>query len=229
MAKRAQQGAVARCPWCEASLPQVAAECPECRFPLTMAAAEGGYVAEHRGTTSTATPTSRPRPPMPDFQAQAALARSHVSRAHRLRLGAWLVGLLAILLLAASVGAVLSTSSSGARDDRQATASLMTALHRATDDPNHRPDVEITTISAEEPSDQAARVSTDRARGFWFATARSGSGTCFLLAGRLVDGEPLGRGTLSDKEPCTAAQVRSHLEEKLVKSEDEKLAKGEGR
>lgn len=229
MAKRAQQGAVARCPWCEASLPQVAAECPECRFPLTMAAAEGGYVAEHRGTTSTATPTSRPRPLMPDLQAQSALARVHADRAHRLQLGAWLLGLLAVLMLLAGIGAVVSASSPGGREDRQATASLLTALQRATVDPNHRPEVEVTTIPAGEASDQPARVSTDLSRGFWFATARSSSGTCFLLAGRLVDGEPLGRGTLSDEEPCTAAQVRSHLEEKLVKSEEERLARGEGR
>lgn len=219
MAKRAQQGAVARCPWCAASLPHLAAECPECRLPLTMAAAEGGFVADHTGTTSTATPLSRPpRRSMPGLESESDLARAHGSRAHRLRLGAWLLGMLAVLLLLAGIGAAVSTSSPGARGDREATTNLLTALHRATDDPVHRQEVLISTLAGDQPSDQPSRVSADRASGFWFAAARSTSGRCFLLAGRLSDGSPLGRGTLNEKEPCTAARVRFHLEEKLVKS-----------
>ncbi|CAA9237539.1 MAG: hypothetical protein AVDCRST_MAG76-1589 [uncultured Acidimicrobiales bacterium] len=218
MARRAQQGALARCPWCAASLPHLAAECPECRFPLTMAAAEGGFLADQTGTTSTATPFSLPRPSMVGPQPESELARAHGSRAHRLRVGAWLLGMLSVLLLLAGIGAAVSTSSSGARGDREATANLLTALQREKD-PVHRQEVAIIPLPGDEPSDQPSRVSTARASGFWFAAARSASGRCFLLAGRLSDGVPLGRGTLNEKEPCSAARVRFHLEEKLVKSD----------
>jgi len=218
MARRAQQGAVARCPWCESSIPQVAAECPECRFPLTMAAAEGGFVSERAGTTSTATPAGWPPRPVPGFHSPSALASAHASRAHRLRLGAWLLGMLSVLLLLAGVGAAVSTSSPDARSDREAITSLLTALHRATDDPGHRQEIPITTLRGAEPSVQPSRVSTDQASSFWFGTARSTSGQCFMVAGRLSDGVALARGTLSKNEPCTAAQLRSHLEQKLIDS-----------
>jgi len=184
-----------------------------------MAAAEGGFLAEHSGTTSTATPPGRPAPSQLGFHAESGLARAHSSRAHRLRIGAWLLGLMAVLLLLAGVGAAVTASSPEARSDRDAATSLLTALHRATDDPTHRQEVAITTLPGNQPSDRPFRLSTDQASGFWFATARSTSGTCFLLAGRLSDGAPVGRGTLSKKEPCTAAQVRTHLEEKLAKSD----------
>jgi len=185
-----------------------------------MAAAEGGFVAEHSGTTSTASQPSRLRHPGARFHPEGGLASAHTSRASRLRVGAWILGMLSVLLLVAGIGAAVSTSSPGARGDREATVNLLTALHRATDDPNHRREVPLATLGGDQPSDHPSHVSTDRASGFWFGTARSGSGRCFLLAGRLSNGAPLGRGTLSKDEPCTAAQVRSHLEDKLVKSDD---------
>ncbi len=219
MARRAPQGAVARCPWCSASLPQLVVECPECRFPLTMAAADGGLVAEHSGTTSTATPAGRPPGrPLSGVQPPSELARAHSSRAHRIRVGAGVLGLLSVLLLLASVSAVLSTSSPDARGDREATISLHAALHRATDDPGYLPEVPVTTLAGDQPSDLPSRVSTEQASGFWYATARSSSGRCHMLVAGLADGKPRAEGTLSNAEPCNAAHVRSRLEEKLVKS-----------
>jgi len=221
MARRAQQGAVARCPWCEASLPQVAVECPECQLPLTMAAVEGGlHTTERSGTSSTATPAGRtPLPSAPAGRFNPSGSGTHGRRVHRMRIVAWLLGLSSILLLVAGMGAVASASSPAARSDREAKASLATALHRATDDPAHRREVVITDVAGDQPSDQASRVSSDQAQGFWFGAARSASGRCFLLAARASDATFLGGGTLSDDEPCSAARVRFHLEQKLVEAE----------
>ena len=216
MARRAQQGAVARCPWCEASLPQVAGECPECRFPLTMAAADGGFVAESSGTTSTATPPNRlPRLPVPGVEAQSELARAHGTRAHRIRVGALLLGVLSVLLLLSGIGAIVSTSSPSARSDREAAASLYTALRRATKEPGYRQDVTLTPLPADQPSDGPARISAEQAGGFWFGTARSSSGRCYVLVGRSTDGELVRTSNLSREEPCTAARVRALLQDKL--------------
>lgn len=221
MARRAQQGAVSRCPWCEASLPQVAVECPECQLPLTMAAAEGGLrTTERNGTSSTATPAGRApvlAEPAGHFARPGSGTRGR--RVHRMRIVAWLLGLSSILLLVAGMGAMASASSPGARSDREAKASLATALHRDTDDPGYRQDVVITDVAGDQPSDQASRVSSDQAEGFWFGAARSASGRCFLLAGRASDATLLGGGTLADDEPCSAARVRFHLERKLVEAE----------
>ncbi len=221
MPKRAQQAAAARCPWCEATLHKLAVECPKCRFPLTMAAAEGGFQAtENSGTTSTATPAGRPPAPVaPGSGADAGRWRAHGSRAHRLRVVAWLVGLSSVLLLLAGIGAVVSTSSPGARSDREAMSSLATALHRATDDPGYRQEAPVVTLSGDEASDQASRVSTAQSQGFWFGAARSTSGRCFLLAARASDATPLGRGTLANDEPCSASRVQLHLEDQLVKAD----------
>ena len=220
MARRARQGSVARCPYCEAFLPQVAAECPECRFPLTMAAADVGFsTSEPSGTTSTATPGGRSARPVvaggpSALERSSALAR----RAQRMRIGAWLLGLLSILLLLAGLGVVFTAASPTARTDREATTSLLTALRRATDDPNHRSELTITPLRAGVPSDSPVEVSVDRASGLWFGAARSTEDRCFLLVGRLDDGVPLGRGTLGAREPCTGAQVRLRSEPKLVKA-----------
>ncbi len=219
MPRRATQAAAARCPWCEATLHKLAVECPRCRFPLTMAAAEGGFqAAEHSGTTSTATPAGRGVVPIVG-RADPGRSRVHGSRAHRIRVVAWLVGLSSILLLLAGVGAVVSTSSPGARSDREAMSGLATALHRATDDPAYRQEAPVVTISGDEASDQASRVSTSQSQGFWFGAARSTSGRCFLLAARASDATPLGRGTLANDEPCSAARVQLHLEDQLVKAD----------
>ena len=220
MARRAQQGAVARCPWCDTSLPQLAAECPECSFPLTMAAADGGFRAGHSGTTSTATPAGpAPRPLVPSVAGHIERPRVHGSRGHRLRVGAWLLGVLSVLLLLAGIGALVSTSSPGARSDREAMASLFTGLRRATTEPGYGQEVVVNVLPGDEPSDQPPRLSVAQASGFWFGAARSTSTRCFLLAGRLRDGVPMGRGTLGKDEPCTADQVRTRLEDKLVKAE----------
>lgn len=221
MARRAQQGAVARCPWCDATLPQIAAECPECRFPLTMAAAEGGLRApEHSVTSSTATPGGHgSRPLMAGGHAHLGSAEGPRRLGPRIRVIAWLLGLLSIVLLLAGVGTLVSASSPDARSDRLATASLLTALRQVTVGPSQAPGIGIISLRGDEPSDQATRVSVDQASGYWFGTARSSSGRCFLLAARLPDGVPVGRGTLGGSEPCTAAQVRSHLEAKLAKAD----------
>lgn len=220
MSRRAQHGSIAHCPYCEASLPRVAAECPECRFPLTMAAADFGFRGpDHRGTTSTATPGGRSTVPVvPGGHPTAHGARVHGSPGHRMRITAWLLGLTSLLLLLAGVGALLTASSPGATSDREATAALLTALHRATDDPSYRQEVPVATLAADVPSASAGEASVDRAGDLWFAAAKSTSGRCFLLAGRLSDGVPLGRGTLGQDEPCTGAQVRLRSEAKLLKS-----------
>ncbi len=221
MSRRAQQSAVARCPWCDASLPQRATECPHCQFPLTMAAADGGGFSptEPSGTSSTATSVRAPSAPAPGGRYDPGRAKVHGGRGHRIRIVAWLLGLSSVLLLLAGIGAVVSTSSPGARSDREAIASLATALHRATDDPGYRQEAVVTVLAGDVASDQATRVSADQAQGFWFGTTRSDSGRCYLLAARASDATPLGRGTLRQDEPCTAARVRFHLEQKLVDAE----------
>ncbi len=220
MSRRAQQSAAARCPWCDASLPQRATECPHCQFPLTMAAADGGgfHPAEPSGTSSTATSARAPSGPAPGGRYDPGRAKVHGGRAHRMRIVAWLLGLSSVLLLLAGIGAVVSTSSPGARSDREAMTSLLTALHRATDDDGYRQEAPVTTVVGDAPSDLATRVSSDQANGFWFGAARSESGKCYVLAARAADAAPLG-GTLAKDEPCTAARVRFRLEAKLVEAE----------
>lgn len=214
MSRRAQQGAVARCPWCETSLPQLAAECPECRFPLTMAAADSGFRADHSGTTSTATPAGpSPSPLVPSVAAHTERPRAHGTRGHSLRVGAWLLGLLSVLLLLAGVGALVSTSSPEARSDREAMTSLLTALRRATVEPGYRQDVVISNVPAEEPADQPLRPSIAETDGVWFGASKSNSGSCFFLAGNLADGKLVGRGTLGASEPCTGAEVHRRFAE----------------
>ncbi len=216
MARRAQQGAVARCPWCEACLPQLALECPECRFPLTMAAADGGFVADHSGTTSTATPPGRSlRLPVAGLEGQSELARAHGTRAQRLRVGAVLLGVLSVLILLSGIGAIVSTSSPDSRSDREATSSLFTALRRRTADAGYRQEVPVTLLGADQPSDQPSRVSTAETGVHWFGTARSSSGRCYLLVGRIADGELLRTSYLPEKDPCTAGRARSYLQDKL--------------
>ncbi len=221
MARRAQQSAVARCPWCDASLPQRATECPHCQFPLTMAAADGGGFRppEPSGTSSTATSARARSGLAPGGRYDPARAGVHGGRGHRIRIVAWLLGLTSVLLLLAGIGAVVSTSSPGARSDREAIAGLATALHRATDDPGYRQEAVVTVLGGDVTSDQASRVSADQAQGLWFGAARSDSGRCYVLAARASDATPLGRGTLGRNEPCSAARVRFHLEQKLVDAE----------
>jgi len=185
-----------------------------------MAAAEFGLAApEGSGTTSTATPGGRAAAALVPGLDRAGHDRVHGSRGHRMRIMAWLLGVTSILLMLAGLGALLTASSPGAASDREATTSLLTALHRATDDPQHRQDVAITSLAPEQPSAAGHQVSVAAASGFWFGAAKSTSGHCFLLAGRMADGVPLGRGTLGKGEPCTGAQVRLRSEEKLLKSE----------
>lgn len=219
MARRAQQGSVAHCPYCEAFIPQVAAECPECRFPLTMAAADFGFRApDSTGTTSTATPAGRPAlPVMPGSRAAAERARVHGSRGHRMRITAWLLGVTSILLLLAGVGALFTAASPDAGSDAEAKANLLTSLQRAARLPGARQDVAITTVGADVASDAPDRISIDQAADIWFGVARSTSGRCFVLAARLSDGQPLIPGTLAKDEPCTGAHVRSRFGERLAK------------
>lgn len=219
MARRTQQGSVAHCPYCEASLPRVAAECPTCRFPLTLAAADfGSRAPRHSGTSSTATPIGRIIPSLrPPGPGDAAQTRAHGSRAHRMRVTAWLLGVTAILLVLAGIGAAFTAVSPGAISDREATANLLTALHRVTDNPKYRPEATITILAPDQASSLPNEVSVDQANGLWFAAARSTSGSCFLLAGQLPKGTAVGRGTLGKKEPCTAAEVRLRSEPTLSK------------
>jgi len=186
-----------------------------------MAAAEGGgfQPAEPSGTSSTATSARAPGAPAPGGRYDPGQAGVH-GRVRRIRIVAGLLGLSSVLLLLAGIGAVVSTSSPGARSDREALASLATALHRSTDDPGYRQEAVVTVLAGDVASDQATRVSTSQAQGFWFGAARSASGRCYLLAARASDVTPLGRGTLGQDEPCSAARVRFHLEQKLVDAEE---------
>lgn len=213
MAKRAQQGSVVSCPYCEATIPNVAAECPECRFPLTMAAAECGLRAPED-----------PRPIASAIQSGLLVPRSgagarrlrfHDSRSHRMRITAWLLGVTAILLLLAAVGALLTASSPEANSDRVANANLLTALIRVKGDQGYRHEVTVTSVTGNLPSSHPTEVSVNQADGSWFAATRSDSGRCWLLAAHLADGVPLG-GTLGKDEPCTGDQVRLRLESKLA-------------
>jgi len=181
------------------------------------AAADGGFRApEHSGTTSTATPGGRSAPPLvaggpaPDERAEA-----QASRAHRMRIAAWLLGVTAILLLLAGLGALFTASSPGAAHDAEAGASLVTAFRRATDSPDYRPEVALTTVERNSPSSAPRQVSIDRTDSLWVGAAKSASGRCFLLAVRLSDGVR-GVGTLGQDEPCTGAQVRLRAEKKLA-------------
>ena len=217
MARRAQQGAVARCPYCEASLPQVAAECPQCRFPLTMAAADSGFRSGDRmGTTSTATPGARPTPPVLPGSAAAAVARArvHGSRGHRMRVTAWLLGVTSILLLLAGVGALFTASSTGATSDRLAQASIVKALQVTGDDPSAGQEADLTILGPNDVSDRADRVSVATAENLWFGAAKSAGGSCFFLAVRRSDGVR-GAGTLDSDGPCTGAEARLRSEQKL--------------
>ncbi len=217
MARRAQQGSVVRCPYCEASLPHVAAECPECRFPLTMAAADCGL-----------RPPEDPRPIAATIQSgllgpasargaasRSRLPRFHDSRSHRMRITAWLLGVTAILLLLAAVGALLTASSPDAAGDRTANANLLTALQRARGDVGYRREALVVPVAGSLPSSNDVEVSVEQVEGSWFAATKSSSGRCWLLAVQLAAGVPLG-GTLGRDEPCTGAQVRLRLDKKLA-------------
>jgi len=219
MARRAQQSSVARCPYCEAFLPHVAVECPECRFPFTMAAADGGdRQPEHSGTSSTATRGTRPASSVVALgPAETSRAPVHGNRAHRIRIGAWMLGVTAILVLLAGVGALFTASSPGAASDREATANLFTALQRAKGILTYRQEVAIDMLGPDVASDAPRRVSVDEANGLWFAAAKSTSGSCWLLAAPLTDGAPFGSGTLGKNEPCTGAHIRLRYEERLAK------------
>ena len=211
MARRAQQGSVADCPYCAATLPQLAAECPQCRFPLTMAAADVGFRAPNRPIAATGRPVGRPVP-LAGLQA-AGRDRVHGSRAHRMRITAWLLGLTAILLLLAGVGALLTASSPSAASDRDAQTNLLTAFRRDTTDPQARQEVAITVKPADEASDASDQVSVERVDDLWFGASRSASGRCFFLISRIGDGAQRGGGTLGKDEPCTAAHVRTRYDE----------------
>ncbi len=216
MTKRAQ-GSVAHCPYCEASLPRVAAECPECRFPLTMAAADFGFRApDHSGTTSTATPGGRPAALAPGHHPGIDRARVHGSRGHRMRITAWLLGVTSILLLLAGVGALFTAASPDATGDRDAKTSLLTALGQAT---GAGQGAIVATLPAASTPSSPLEVGVDQAAGFWFGVSKSPSGRCFVLAARLSDGAALVPGTLSKDEPCTGAHVRSRFEEKLTQAD----------
>jgi hypothetical protein len=216
MARRAQ-GSVADCPFCSATLPQLAAECPECRFPLTMAAADVGFRAPNRPIAASGRPVGRPVP-LAGLQAGAARDRFHRRRAHRMRLTAWLLGLTAILLLLAGVGALITASSPAAAGDREAQTNLLTALHRDTVDPGARHEVTITVRPGAEASARPDQVSVERADDLWFGASRSVSGRCFLLVSRVGDGAQRGGGTLGKDEPCTGAHVRTRFEQSEAKA-----------
>lgn len=220
MARRAQQSAVARCPWCDASLPHRATECPHCQFPLTITAADGGGFRppEPSGTSSTATSARAPGAPPSGGRYDPGRAGDLAHRVHRIRIVAWVLGLSMVLLLLAGIGAVVSTSSPGARSDREAMASLFTALRRATDDPGYRQEADVRPVAGDVASEQPTQISTFQAQGLWFGASRSASGRCHLLAARTSGGTPLG-GTLGPDEPCTAARVRVRLEQTLVDEE----------
>jgi len=187
-----------------------------------MAAADGGGFRppEPSGTSSTATSAQARSAPAPGGRYDPAQAGFQAGRGHRIRILACLLGLTSVLLLLAGIGAVVSTASPGARSDREAMASLATALHRATDDPGYRQEAVVTVLAGDVASDQATWVSADQAQGFWFGATRSDSGRCYLLAARASDANVLGRGTLGQDEQCSAARVRFHLEQKLVDAEE---------
>lgn len=220
MARRAQQGFVADCPYCAATLPQLAAECPQCRFPLTMAAADVGFRAPDGNRPIPASrPIGRPLPLAGSgLHPGADRTRVHGSRAHRMRITAWLLGLTAILLLLAGLGALLTASSPGAMSDREAQANLITALRRGTSEPSARQEVTIDFKPGAEASEGASQVSVERVDELWFGASKSASGRCFLLIGRLRDGRQLGGGTLSKDEPCTGAHIRVRYDERQAKA-----------
>lgn len=211
MARRAQQGSVARCPYCEAFLPQVATECPQCRFPLTMAAADVGFRSpEHSGTSSTATPGGRTAiPVLAGHGDAAARAKFHGTRAHRIRVTAWVLAVTSILLLIAGVGALVTAASPDAAGDAKAKISLVSTRRRAiTPEPRDPPAPGLVEVTADVPSDGPGKVSTDRSDGVWFGAAKSTSGTCFFLAGSLsAEKDVVGVGSLADKDPCTGGEV----------------------
>ena len=218
MARRAQQGSVAHCPYCEAFLPQVAAECPACRFPLTMAAADFGFRGPDTGTTSTATPVGRQAlPVVPRASAAAERARVHGSRGHSMRITDCLQGVTSVLLLLAGVGAQFTAASPDAGSDAEAKANLLTSVRRAARLPGNGGEAAITTLGADVASDAPDRVSVDQDDEIWYGVARSTSGRCFVLAARLSDGHALLPGTLSKDEPCTGAHLRARFGERLAK------------
>jgi hypothetical protein len=184
-----------------------------------MAAADSGFPAADRtGTTSTATPGWRSAPSMlPGSAGIADRARVHGSQGHRIRVTAWLLGVTSILLLLAGVGALFTASSAGAKSDRVAQTSLITASQVTKDDASPRPEAGVTILGGGEPSNGPEKVSVERVDGLWFGTTKSASGSCFLLAVRLSDGVQ-GRGTLGKNDPCTGAQARVRAEKTLVKS-----------
>jgi hypothetical protein len=135
-----------------------------------------------------------------------------------MRITAWLLGVTSILLLLAGVGALITASSPAAGSDRTAQANLITALHRATDDPNHRQEVQISLLPADASSQAPQKVSVDQGDGLWFGAAKSTSGRCFVLAGRQADGVQFGGGTLAKDEPCTGIHFRDRYEASQAKS-----------
>jgi len=182
-----------------------------------MAAADGGFVtAEPSGTTSTATPGGRSANPVVAGHGGAARARAHGTRAHRIRVTAWMLAVTSVLLVLAGVGAFFSATSPRAAADRKAAMSLSSGLNHATAKRTRIDPLVVPTVAADEPSDGPEKVSADQANGLWFGAARSAGGRCFLLIGRLSDGGTVGGGTLAKSEPCTGAQVRHRSEAKLA-------------
>lgn len=222
MAYRAVPGGVLRCPWCDAMVPPAAVECPLCRFPLAHAEghggdAEGGNRGDGGGgqapprPSATAAPALVPIGPLPAAPGAGSRRLRHRNLTH----GAWLLALVAVMLLASGLATLRTIRSPGARADRAAELTLVTALahaqgHRAADDPK------VDVIDAESASTVPTQVSVAGADGRWYGAVRSVSGRCFVLAGLVTSTGSTPPGTLSPDEPCTG----SHAQQRLVRQLD---------
>jgi hypothetical protein len=180
-----------------------------------MDAADGGFLApEHSGTTSTATPGGRSVWPVVAGHPGPARGRVHGTKAHRIRVTAWLLGVTAVLLLLAGVGALLTAVSPEAPGDREATANLLTGLQRARGNTAYRPEANPVLLAAQDASARPQELSLSQGADLWFGASRSTSGTCFVLGAR-VSGRGSAVGTLGRREPCNGNQARLRLEKKL--------------
>jgi hypothetical protein len=157
-----------------------------------------------------AAPALVPIGPLPAAPGAGRRRRRHRHLTH----GAWLLGLVAVMLLASGLATLRTLQSPAARADRAAELTLVTALAEAQGHHGAK-DPKVDVIDASRPSTAAGQVSVVSTDGRWYGAARSGSGRCFVLAGLVTSSRRPPPGTLGPDEPCTGTEAQQRLVHQL--------------